>query len=392
MKFMVKGASLTFFLVIIFSMAKAQLGSLDMVDKNATKKTKILYYNLFNVSEKGFMFGHQDDLAYGIGWWDEPGDSDVKRITGTYPAVFGWDLGFIETGRPFNIDTVDFKSMHQWIKKAYKMGCVNTISWHVNNPVNGNNSWDKEQESVKQILPGGKYHLTYVEYLDRVADFAKKCKAGPFTSIPLIFRPFHEHNGNWFWWGKGMNSEEDYIQLYRFTVTYLRDERKVHNLLYAFSPDRSRLDINNVEESYLYGYPGDDYVDIIGLDNYWDVGHGSNQATPEVQQEQFVKSLLAVSQLAQDKGKVAALTETGSFGVKDAKWFTDYILKPIQSAPNPPAIAWMLVWRNRFKEETFTPYTGHPAVEDFKHFEQSNYTFFADDIQNLYQLNKPLLK
>lgn len=45
--------------------------------------------------------------------------------------------------------------------------------------------------------------------------------------IPVIFRPYHEHNGDWFWWGKGVNSEEDYIKLWQFTVEYLRDEKDV---------------------------------------------------------------------------------------------------------------------------------------------------------------------
>ncbi|UII19259.1 glycoside hydrolase family 26 protein [Fulvivirga ligni] len=361
-----------------------------MVDAQATAKTQNLYQNLFKLSKSGMMFGHQDDLAYGVGWWNEADESDVKRITGKYPAVFGWDLGVIETGRHFNIDTVDFKNMRKWIKKAYKMGSINTISWHLNNPVNGANSWDKTP-SVKQILPGGEFHATYVDYLDKVADFIKKCKVG-FTPIPIVFRPFHEHNGNWFWWGKGLASEEDYIQLYRFTVSYLRDERNIHQLIYAYSPDRSRLDMSTPETSYFYGYPGDDYVDIIGLDNYWDVGHGSNNASIEEQQEQFRKSLELINKIAQEKGKVAALTETGSFGVKDKEWFSKSILEPMEASGDDLKIAWMLVWRNRFRKETFTPYAKHPAVEDFQKFEDEDMTLFSGDFQNVYKNNKPLIK
>ncbi|MEO6150829.1 MAG: glycosyl hydrolase, partial [Mucilaginibacter sp.] len=58
-------------------------------DIKATKETKTLLENLFNLQEKGIMFGHQDDLAYGVGWKNEDGRSDVKSVTGSYPAVYG---------------------------------------------------------------------------------------------------------------------------------------------------------------------------------------------------------------------------------------------------------------------------------------------------------------
>ena len=60
---------------------------------------------------------------------------------------------------------------------------------------------------------------------------------------------------------KGTVSEEEYIRLFRFTVDYLKNEKNIHHLLYAFSPDRSRLVLDsNAVENYLYGYPGDAYV------------------------------------------------------------------------------------------------------------------------------------
>src|SRR3954468_4860386 len=65
-------------------------------DKNATKETINLYRNLKKLLNKGIMFGHQDDLAYGVGWKYEPGRSDIKDVTGDYPAVYGWELGRIE--------------------------------------------------------------------------------------------------------------------------------------------------------------------------------------------------------------------------------------------------------------------------------------------------------
>src|SRR5699024_9308538 len=102
--------------------------------------------------------------------------------------------------------------------------------------------------SVKAILPGGENHESFLTKLDLVADFLKDCKVGS-TYVPIIFRPWHEHNGDWFWWGKGNASEEDYIALFRFTVDYLKDKKGIHHLIYAFSPDRSRLNMDSAKQA-----------------------------------------------------------------------------------------------------------------------------------------------
>ena len=91
-----------------------QSQSTNMVDPLATKQTKALYNNLIQIKEQGILYGHQDDVAYGVKWTAEPGRSDVKEVAGSYPAVYGWDISKI--GKyPFNIDSVDFKMMQQWI-------------------------------------------------------------------------------------------------------------------------------------------------------------------------------------------------------------------------------------------------------------------------------------
>lgn len=357
-----------------------------LIDEKATGKTRALYTNLKKISDKGFMFGHQDTDAYGVSWKAVDGRSDVKDICGSYPAVHGWDLG--KLGAPQNIDSVNFANMIRWIKQVYKRGGINTISWHVDNPVSKGNTWDKTP-AVKDILPGGASHAYYREQLDVLAEFFKKCKTG-FTNIPLIFRPYHEHNGDWFWWGKGNCTEEEYKALWRFTVDYLRNEKKIHNLIYAFSPDRSRLNLDDVRASYLYGYPGDEYADMLCLDNYMDVGAKWNTKTREQQQADFARSLQTVSQLATEKNKVAALSETGLEGVTNPDWFTQAILRPIKK--ENIRIAYLLVWRNANTKHHYAPYPGHPAEKDFREFYNDTLTLFESDIQNMYKANKPLIR
>src|ERR1700748_2924917 len=80
-------------------------------DKKATKETIALYRNLKKLLNEGIMFGHQDDLAYGVGWKYEPGRSDIKDVTGDYPAVYGFELGRLEIDQPVNLDSVPFDKM-----------------------------------------------------------------------------------------------------------------------------------------------------------------------------------------------------------------------------------------------------------------------------------------
>lgn len=370
---------------VLIVLTPAGLWSQSLVDSKATPQTKYLYNSLRRISEMGVMFGHQDDDAYGVGWKEEEGRSDVKSVTGSYPAVHGWDLGHIEIGKGENLDGVKFDKMRNWITAAYKRGGISTVSWHGNNPVSKGSTWDKTP-AVKDILPGGSHHTTFLSQLDLLSDFLKSCK------VPLIFRPYHEHNGDWFWWGKGNCTEEEYIQLWRFTVTYLRDTKGVHNLLYTFSPDRSRWNLSQGAEGYLYGYPGDEYVDILGVDNYMDV-----RDTPERTKEQrvgdLVKSLTLLCDVARQKNKVAVLSETGEEGVKNAKWFTETITEPLKANPQI-RIAYVLNWRNAFNRPNhfYAPYPGHPAADDLKTFFNNPTVFFESEIQNMYKSGKPLVK
>jgi len=223
-------------------------------DIQATKATKKLYHQLENYNQKGMLVGYQESLAYGIGWNNEGVENcDMYQVVGEYPAIYGWDLGDIH--RKYNIDNVSFADMQRWILEVHKSGGINTISWHMDNPVNGRNSWDTTKVG-KLILPQGEYHAEYLKKLDDAAGFFKKCKIGKHF-VPIIFRPFHEHNGDWFWWGKGNFTEEEYIAIWRFTVDYLKNHHKIHHLIYAFSPDRSRIYNTSSKEEYLYGYPGD---------------------------------------------------------------------------------------------------------------------------------------
>ena len=353
--------------------AWAQTAAYLPVDQDATNKTKNLYASLQRLQHKAVLFGHQDDLAYGTSWAYEPGRSDVKDVTGAYPAVYGWELGHLELDSARNLDRVPFDKMHAFMRQAYQRGGINTLSWHPDNPVTGRSAWDTTRHSVRQLLPGGPKHAEFLVYLDRVADFIRGSRASLFQRIPVIFRPFHENTGSWFWWGKQQCTPEEYRALFRFTIDYLRDTKNVHNLLVAYSPSSFAS-----EADFLERYPGDDYVDIIGFDTYY---AGDGQAY----RAELDRQLPILTALAASRHKVAALTETGFDQIPVADWWTKTLLPYL----NKYDLAYALVWRSGPTGHYFTPYPGQVSADDFKAFYRSGKMIFQDKLTPLKVYKKP---
>ena len=355
----------------------------QVADPEATKSTRALFENLQQIEGNRTLFGHQDDLAYGVFWRREEGRSDVLETCGKYPAVFGWDLGSrFGPGKMTNIDSVRFRDMKRWIRKAYEMGGVNTLSWHLDNLVTGGSTWDTTA-AVRDILPGGKFHYRLTEQLDVLAELFKSLKTTGLVKkqIPVIFRPWHEHTGKWFWWGEHACTPEEYKTLYRFTVDYLRKEKGVHNVLYAYSPDFF-VD----EEHYLRNYPGDDYVDIFGLDYYY------RMEKLERIQEDLPLKLTIMAQLAARHQKIAAFTETGLEGIPHENWWTQMLLAHLNTATAEKSIAYVLVWRNAYHaskaEHYYAPYPGQKSAKDFVAFSQDERMLFQGNLPKLYKKPK----
>ncbi len=361
---------MTLVLFTFISQGKAEITNTP-VDLDATAETKALLFNLIDLSKQGIMFGHQDDLAYGVYWWAVPGKSDIKSICGDYPAVYGWEIGKIEIGSSLNLDGVNFNNLRGWILEAYNRGGINTISWHSTNPVSGGNAWDTTP-AVKHILPGGSRHEAFKARLDRVADFLASLKTEDGNFIPIIFRPYHEHTGNWFWWGASSCTREEYIQLWQFTVEYLRDVRGLHHLLYAYSP----ASFDQLEE-YLDRYPGDEYVDILGLDDY-NAFAGGNVSNG-------LRMLRMIVELADSKQKVAALTELG-LNLNDNKCWTKFF-DPVKKDSVASRISYFLVWRNASPTHFFAPYPGHASVPDFVSFYNDPQSIFERNLPDMYSIS-----
>jgi len=364
-----------YFLLLIILVSPVFAGKSLPTDKKATKETVNLYRNLMKLQHEKIMFGHQDDLAYGQNWFYEEGRSDVKDVVGDYPAVYGWELGHLELGDQYSLDSVRFDKIQGWIKKVYQRGGVSTISWHMRNPLTGGSSWDTSSKKVvASILPGAEKHELFKTYLDKLADFLLGLKTEDDTYIPVLFRPFHEHTGSWFWWGKDLSSVDDYKALWRFTVDYLQKEKNIHHLLYIYSTDRFKT-----EEDYLERYPGDDIIDILGFDLY---DRGPDY--PKVLKNCAEK----VTQLAKEKNKIATVSETGGPVAENTTWWTETLLNTLK----PFDLSYVLVWRNPYGGKgaghgAFAPYKGSPDAENFVKFYNDPKTLFQGEVtkKNLYE-------
>lgn len=352
-----------------------------LVDSLATKRTRALFLNLEMAANEGkILFGHQDDLAYGVGWRDVPGGSDVRFSCGDFPAVYGWELGNLEHDSVANLDHVNFKKMKTWIREGYRRGGVITLSWHLDNYHTGGSAWDTTA-AVRDILPGGAHHERYKADLDRFALFVNDLEGGNWPrkhKIPIIFRPFHEQTGAWFWWGKTHADPADFKNLWRFTVAYLRDVKGLHQILYSFSTSYNY----DTAEEMLEFYPGDEWVDVLGIDFY------AYDTLPQTW-ERFRSCHKILVETAEARGKIPALTEFGFETIPQHDWWTNVFLKNLLLDPSLSRMAYACAWRNANPKHCYVPYSAHQSLPDFQEFYRNPATLFEADLWDFYKKPKP---
>ena len=341
-------------------------------DNRATRETRCLYQSMQRLVGGGIIFGHHDDMAYGVGWRGDKDRSDVKSITGSYPALYGWDLAGIEkdsaTG---DINKIPFSRQRQYVQEVYTRGGINTFCWHLTNPVNKLSAWDTTKNSVGQLIPGGADHAAYVACLDRAAEYLKTLKGPDGEPIPILFRPFHELTGNWFWWGRNRCRANDFITLWRFTINYLRNTKRLHNLLIVYSV----ADVTS-EPDFMERYPGDAYVDVVGFDSYC----RDLQKFPAA----FEKCIAITQGVADAHHKLSAVAETGYDQIPAADWWTKTLL-PIISKYN---LSYLMVWRNAGLNQYFAPYPGQASAADFSRFFNTDQTMFQNRISGFWLYGK----
>lgn len=357
---------------IIILMLAWYLPTFAQIDDHASFSTKKLFAKLnkmslsINSSQK-IIIGQQNAFTEGRGWRYSNQDlgkklkSDMNAASGVHPGVLG----------------VDFSEIHDWnrelikdqIKEFHSKGGITTISWHMNALINDGkgdqSSKDKTTKIVSRILKGGDHHHILIQQLDKLADFLKD-----MNDIPIIFRPWHEHNYSWFWWGEKHCTRDEYIKLWQTTVKHLL-RSGVHNLLYAYSP-------NQIKDDYLDRYPGDEYVDILGVDHYFynkviDIALiGINPL------QKYKEGVIWLCEEAVRRNKIPAITEFGQEASHYKRFWTDYFAWPLmkdgmeqivglKNAPKKGP-AYIMLWRNDISDPKhyYGPIPGHKNNKNFE--------------------------
>lgn len=351
-----------------------------LVDTMATMQTVYLYKNLQYISSKHHvLYGQHNTLANGVGWYDDgtASKSDAMLVTGSHPVVNSQDANNIVGNSSAAL--LNFKNRQI---KTYTLGGVNTLCWHMFDPAYGKIYYEDLNTAynvVASILPGGIYNTWYKNNLWHLALYLKSLRGNNGEVIPVIFRPFHEHNGTWFWWGKDNCTTVQYDSIWQYTQQYLRDSLNVHSLIYAISPDGGQF---TTKAEYKSIYPGDEYVDIFGLDYYF-------RTISLSAKNLLMYQLNYIIEYADASNKLAALTEfgdlyNGSALMNIPYFYTSRLLSAVKSNSKSSRISYMASWSNASTGSFFAPYPGQTQVPDFLDFYDDTTTLFMNDLVELY--------
>jgi mannan endo-1,4-beta-mannosidase len=411
-----------------------------------------VYANLSELPKSGrFLFGQQRLNLSGVGregqnpWSDSAygTEPDAQQLVGDQPALLGMDVWDFAMKNPSWNQGAYAKAAREFYNNG--QGGMVTFEWHMRGcdiaeeydaygqrgvPGHGFKISDWNSDSNRSCLCRIVNEEAWINgmnwkdwfFTQKLDRFATKLQAEGLDQMPIIFRPFHEMNGNWFWWGaKSWDCEkhlgrkdvirgrEAYKKLFRMTVDYLRQQRGLKNMLIAFSPDklckheghscdpekamRDTVSDQELHDDFMSLYPGARYVDILGLDLYYSVNNGQPWESPEYQSALFARYLKTVSQIAESEGKLAALTETGNYNLhnevtKSSEWFSRHLM-PLLTGDKEIKLAYALTWENRSPHltEYYIPYVGHAGYADFKAFASDSKTMMLKDAAGLFSPN-----
>lgn len=260
-----------------FTVDYANLDPLDvqpvLTDSQATPETQLLMNYLTEVYGNHIISGQQEIYGGGNDGNTELEFDWIHNLTGKYPAIRGFD--FMNYNPLYGWEDGTTDRMIDWVNNR---DGIATASWHINVPRNfttyqlGDHVDWKEAtykptetnfNTANAVIPGTKEYLYVMSTID---DLAEQLLILQDNNVPVLFRPYHEAEGNgglngegaWFWWASA--GADVYKQLWDMLYTELTETYGLHNLIWTYN-------------SYVYNtspawYPGDDQVDIVGYDKY----------------------------------------------------------------------------------------------------------------------------
>ncbi|GGA26808.1 glycosyl hydrolase [Paenibacillus physcomitrellae] len=232
------------------------LAGANPINPGATSEAKELLNTLYTVSGKNIITGQHDYL-------ESPDEINnrLTRLSGQYAGVHGYELGPIMGQTPSQIAEQRRNVVNSAIN-WYRSGGIVAMTFHEALP-GTSPLWSNVQKSISQadfdkyVTPGTDEYKALIADLDSVAASLETLKD---AGVPVLWRPYHEMNGDWFWWGKKTNFPALWNLMYdRFVNVHHLD-----NLIWVWSPNAP------TNSNYSYGsyFPGLANVDVLALDIY----------------------------------------------------------------------------------------------------------------------------
>lgn len=329
---------------------------------------------LADLSHK-FAFGHEEDNFYGQNWSYQSTRlrkrtlnlSDVYTDVENYPVVFGYDAEDFISGIP----------LMEYASWAAHKGAVITFLWSAPNPYTDGGEDDVTcggYNLLEEIMPGGIFNDKWTSSLDILGVFFNNFTfKGTYEPVPFIFRPFHEMNGNWYWWGTDCNSPESFIRAFNYTRWYFEDHLGLDQIVWMFtpsSPSTESVAVSNFKEYY----PGSASVDIVAFDRYSD---------EELYLHDMRRDCHIMSEFAAAKGKLFTISETGITGgiqnIKNKSWFHSDFSAAIREKCSTAIYA--LTFSDYDSSKYWIPLDGQDTYHGFvKMYDESDSVFLYDSL------------
>lgn len=250
---------LVILLLMVLSNIEAQ--STKAVNTNITKEAQELLDYIYSISGKKTLAGQHCAPQLG-----STRLSVVHRQTGKYPALFGQDFGF---SFPGYWDGINYRQniVDEAIRR-HQDGFINTIMWHavpptMDEPVKFREAIQSDlsdEEWKEMVTPGTYLNEKWKSQVDVIAWFLKQLQ---YADVPILWRPYHEMNGNWFWWGK-KDGDDGYKKLWAMMYDRLTNFHGLNNLIWVYNTNEYKLGVSK----HAKYYPGHDLVDILATDVY----------------------------------------------------------------------------------------------------------------------------
>ena len=310
-------------------------------DANATSETKALKRYLADVYGKQVIAGQQE--IYGGG---NNGDMELEfeyifGKTGKYPAIRGFDL--MNYNPLYGWEDSSTYRMIDWVQRRKGIA---TVCWHITVPSDfaAYKLGDTLNWQLCTYKPNASFKTANCldtttkesAYLRRAIDsLAKQLLIVQAAKVPVLFRPFHEAEGNnntdgsgaWFWWGSG--GAEVYKQLWKLLYTTLTGTYGLHNLLWE-------VNLYTYANS-LQWYPGDDCVDIVAYDKYegspytWKTGAATTAFLTLVNYTNDTKMVaMSENDIIPD---IKNIENEGAWWLYFCPWYGDFLMSATNNDP-----------------------------------------------------------